>query len=581
MDMNWNVFSIRAGLRAPLRRFSRASRRRQRPLATLEPLERRDCPAAFALELPSTPIVEGDRASFTVRMSAASTLPQRVAVNAISGSATLGNDFIFNNATQLLFAPGQTVKTFSVQTFQDSIFEGSETLLITARPLNVPNAAPISAQATIYDLVPTTVTAADVRVTEGNAGTVNATFTVTLGGRPTLPITVQYATQDVSAMAGSDYTATSGVVTFNPGQTSKTITVPILPDMIGEPDETFRLQLSTQARGCTIVRPTVTCTIVNDEIDTPGFQITVNFANPALPASQKSVFEQAVARLQQIIVGDIPGVTLPGGQFIDDMRITAFVETMDPGLNGFAFADAFRPGPGGLPYSGEIHINAARIGNPGIYYTVIHEMLHSLGFYDSFFQQTNTVTGLGTTMPLFTGANAVREYRSYFNLPTATGVPLYGDLAAAGSYGSHWDTLTVGTEIMSVGWDTTSTDVRPFSRMTVAALDDIGYDVNYAAADNYVRPAPPDSRAMPRAVAVPTTGFAMPTARPGRVRLTIDVTSILPPQQVAPNTSAPVASTVRTSSTQTSRPQAVATTIQTPRSPGKVSTLTGVRTTGE
>ena len=472
---------------------------RTRPTKTLrnrlglEALERRDCPApVVSLQIPSTPIIEGDRATFTVQLSQPSSTPQRIAVSAISESATLGRDFIFSNPTQLLFAPGQTSRTFTVQTFTDSLAERTETLIVQATSLTTPNAATVSARATIYELASTSVSTTDVRVTEGNAGTVNATFTLTLGGQPILPVTVQYATQDISATAGSDYTATSGSVTFNPGQTSKTVTVPILPDLIGEPDETFRLLLSTQSRGCTIVTPTVTGTIVNDEQDTPGFQITLSYANPALPAAQRDVFERAAARLQQIIVGDLPGVTLPDNRFIDDIRIQVYVEAMDPGINGFARALQSRPGPGGLPYEGEIRINSARIGNVGIYHTIIHEYLHALGFSSSFFTSANIVTGLGTTQPLFTGANARREYGSAFTIPAPAGVPLYGDLSAPGSYGSHWETAIIGTEIMSVGWDTTSPALRPFSRITVGAMQDLGYQVNYAAADPFT---PPPDRA--------------------------------------------------------------------------------------
>lgn len=64
-------------------------------------------------------------------------------------------------------------------------------------------------------------------VTEGNIGTRAATFTVTLSAASTQTITVAYTTGDISATAGSDYLAASGTLTFAPGQTSKTITVPL------------------------------------------------------------------------------------------------------------------------------------------------------------------------------------------------------------------------------------------------------------------------------------------------------------------------------------------------------------------
>jgi len=84
----------------------------------------------------------------------------------------------------------------------------------------------------------------DVTVTEGNSGTQTASFTVTLSPANTQSVTVDYATADGTAKAGSDYTAVSGTLTFNPGETSKTVTVDVLGDTVDESDETFFLNLS-------------------------------------------------------------------------------------------------------------------------------------------------------------------------------------------------------------------------------------------------------------------------------------------------------------------------------------------------
>ncbi len=461
-----------------------------RPVLGHESLERRDCPAAFTLELPTTPIVEGDRATFTVRMAAPSTLPQRVAVTAIAESATLGNDFIFSNATQLLFAPGQTVQTFSVQTFTDSISERSETFRIAATPLNVPNAATISAQATIYDLVATTVTARDVRVTEGNSGTVNATFTLTLGGQPILPVTVLYNTRDVSATAGSDYTATSGSVVFRPGETTKTFTVSVSGDTIAEFDETFQVLLSSPTRGCTVTTPTLTGTIVNDEIDTPGFQITVVFTSP-VTASQQAAFNAAAARWSQVITGDLPGVTLPGGTFVDDVRIDASIVAIDGvgGTLGQAGPTAFRGGVGGLPYTGGMEFDSADVaamqsGNT-FQSVIMHEMGHVLGI-GTLWSTLGLVTGAGGSDPVFTGTNAVREYNAIFGV-SGTSVPVE-NTGGPGTRDSHWRETTMRTELMT-GFAEPAGVAMPISRITVGSLADIGYTVNYGAADAFARPA--------------------------------------------------------------------------------------------
>ena len=70
-------------------------------------------------------------------------------------------------------------------------------------------------------------------VNEGD-GTNTVTFTVTLSNASNLPVTVAYATANGTALAGSDYVAQNGTLTFAPGQTTATITVTILDDAVYE-----------------------------------------------------------------------------------------------------------------------------------------------------------------------------------------------------------------------------------------------------------------------------------------------------------------------------------------------------------
>jgi chitinase len=79
--------------------------------------------------------------------------------------------------------------------------------------------------------------------------TVQATFVLQLSAASTSPVTVKYATADGTATAGSDYVATSGTVTFAPGQTTATVTVLVNADALAEPDELFYLQLSEPLGG--------------------------------------------------------------------------------------------------------------------------------------------------------------------------------------------------------------------------------------------------------------------------------------------------------------------------------------------
>jgi hypothetical protein len=104
----------------------------------------------------------------------------------------------------------------------------------------------------------------DATVTEGNTGTFAATFTVTLSAASTQPVTVAYATGNGTATAGSDYQAASGTLTFAPGETSKTVTVLVNGDRLGEPNETFFVNLSG-ATNATIADGQGVGTIVDDE----------------------------------------------------------------------------------------------------------------------------------------------------------------------------------------------------------------------------------------------------------------------------------------------------------------------------
>src|SRR5262245_61239028 len=92
--------------------------------------------------------------------------------------------------------------------------------------------------------VPATLTVTDTTLIEGNAGTTNALVTVKLSSAANPNVSVNYRTANGSAAAGSDYQSVSGTLTFNKGQTSKTILVPIIGDSNPESNETFFFNLS-------------------------------------------------------------------------------------------------------------------------------------------------------------------------------------------------------------------------------------------------------------------------------------------------------------------------------------------------
>jgi hypothetical protein len=111
---------------------------------------------------------------------------------------------------------------------------------------------------------PPTLSIADGSVREGKKGTRRLHLNVTLSWSSSDVVTVSYATADGTALANSDYTATSGTLTFQPGETGHTISVGIKGDLKSEPDEAFTVSLSG-AVGATIADGVATATILNDD----------------------------------------------------------------------------------------------------------------------------------------------------------------------------------------------------------------------------------------------------------------------------------------------------------------------------
>ena len=109
---------------------------------------------------------------------------------------------------------------------------------------------------------PAALSVADAEATEGTDA--NMAFQVTLDRAALRTITVDYETQDGTATAGADYTATSGTLTFTVGQRSKTVQVPILDDSHDDDGETFTLALSN-ASGARIEDGEATGTIENSD----------------------------------------------------------------------------------------------------------------------------------------------------------------------------------------------------------------------------------------------------------------------------------------------------------------------------
>ena len=228
-------------------------------------------PAVPSLSVADVSVKEGNSGvklmTFTVILSAATAGPVTVAYSTADGTATSGSDYVAASGT-LTFAAGETSKTIEVKVKSDKVAESNETLTIRLANADGATIADGSATGTVTndDAAATlpALSVGDVSMREGDSGTAELMFIVTLDKAATGPVTVNYATADGTATAGSDYAVLTGTLTFAAGETSKMVHVVVNGDTAVEAAETFSLTLSG-ATGATIADGSATATVTNDD----------------------------------------------------------------------------------------------------------------------------------------------------------------------------------------------------------------------------------------------------------------------------------------------------------------------------
>lgn len=331
----------------------------------------------------------------------------------------------------------------------------------------------------------------------------NAVFTVSLDKAPgAKPVTVWWTTVNGGATAGVDFgtrngdrRALTGTVTFTGDETTKEILVPILataPVRSPRPaDFAVSLFSPTNAK---IVNARASTSIASDR---SGFQIDINFIGNVPPIVQGAA-KAAVNKWQSVIVGDLPPVVV-GGKFIDDFLMNVQMGLIggmkSDGKDG-VLANAWPMDPEGkkpcirstsptgnhTAYMGTTGIDPSDTDFEGLKEVLMHEMGHALGIgsfwkYQRFFKDfpdLKLIKGADTDTPEYIGKNAVEQYGSYYPGRTITGVPVQPYVLG------HWDEDYLGTELMT---PFAEDGPMPLSRVTLGALADLGYQVNYAKAE--------------------------------------------------------------------------------------------------
>lgn len=289
------------------------------------------------------------------------------------GTATSGTDYVANQTT-LTFPQGSLApQDFTVVVNGDNTFEPDETFFVRLTNPRGGNGNPTITNATSTvtiindDSIPR-ISIDNVNINEGNSpNNVTATFNVTLDRDSQDDISVNFTTADFGngvnrATANSDYLPTSGTLTFNSGQTSKTIQVAVRGDNTDEADETFAVNLSNNSSGSNILAgqgigtildddgPTISVravlpngqlsntTTVAESAGTVVFRISLSAPSPeAVTVAAMTTDGSAVSTNDYIAFQDLNLTIQPGASFVD-VLVTIKQDTNDePDQENFFF----------------------------------------------------------------------------------------------------------------------------------------------------------------------------------------------------------------------------------------------------
>ena len=257
---------------------------------------------------------EGGTLTFTVTRSGVLSAVASVTYATSNGSAIASSDYTAGSGV-LNFAVGETSKTIVINTIDDAAAESVETMtLALSNPNGATLGSPSVGTGTINDNDVAAVSFAIANaksVVEGNV----ATFTVTRTGSTSAAYTMSYTTGSRTALAGSDFTTTAGILSFSAGQATKTITVSTINDTVHEETEIFSLTLSAPSGGATLTRDTAFGTITDDDT-------SLYYINDAYSVSEgrTAVFNvlrtNLTATAEMINFTTVSGTALAGSDFV-------------------------------------------------------------------------------------------------------------------------------------------------------------------------------------------------------------------------------------------------------------------------
>ena len=202
----------------------------------------------------------------------------------------------FAAAGEVLGSDPSSPYFWSYRVPDDFAAEGSRELVLSARAFDPSGSSAVATVTVAIDpFDQPSLAIADATLAEGNLGVRNAEFTLLLSASSTRTVSARYATADGTATAGEDYLQREGTITFNPGETTKLILVPILGETVVEEDETFFVNLS-EVTNADLADGQGTGTITDDD-GVPGQLHHFAFGTVASPQFVNQPFDVTVTAL--------------------------------------------------------------------------------------------------------------------------------------------------------------------------------------------------------------------------------------------------------------------------------------------
>lgn len=259
---------------------------------------------------------------------------------------------------------------------------------------------------------------------------------------------------------------------------------------------------------------------------TSDFPLDVRFFGSSVAGDQQALFTAAAARIRGVVTGAVPSVNIPNFDLASSCGVKGLpvVNELVPGMIVFAAVDSIDgkgktlAQAGGcllrkfvvagdsvqLPLVGIMMFDrddwATMIAQGNLQDVITHEMLHLVGVGRSMWVPKKLLRDEGLSTVAFTGARAIKGCQDANGAVfCGSSVPVE-NTGGSGTAGTHWRETTFGSELMTGFADRCPPAPQPcrypLSGITVGALQDIGYTVNFAAVDSYSLPLGAQARMM-------------------------------------------------------------------------------------